>query len=315
MPFCTAWGQFAPRAGEPGTTAIPNDSNILIDWAATCVITAGWIDYQDTSLGKVNWGGPLFATGQADGTTISLGDKGTAILTFNTPIVDGPGFDFVVFENGFNVKDDLDFLELAFVEVSSDGQHFVRFPSACLRDTLKQIGNFDGSKATTVHNLAGKYTARFGTPFDLNELKDSVNLNLNQITHIKIIDVGGSISPAFASRDALGRIINDPYPTPFPQGGFDLDAVGVCYNQQYPTGIAPHADQLSLWPNPARAGIEVHFSQHHLGASWRLFDINGKMITNGNSDTIATANLTSGFYQVVYFDGQKTITAKLVIQP
>ena len=31
-----------------------------------------------------------------------VGDGGSAILTFDTPIANGPGFDFAVFENGFS---------------------------------------------------------------------------------------------------------------------------------------------------------------------------------------------------------------------
>ena len=34
----------------------------------------------------------------------------------------------------------------------------------------------------------------------------------------------GSISEGQATRDSRGGIVNDPFPTPFPSSGFDLDA-------------------------------------------------------------------------------------------
>lgn len=54
-------------------------------------------------------------------------------------------------------------------------------------------------------------------------------LNLNSVTHIRIVDVVGSIDPLYATRDSLNRVINDPWPTFFETGGFDLDAVGVIH--------------------------------------------------------------------------------------
>ena len=34
----------------------------------------------------------------------------------------------------------------------------------------------------------------------------------------------------YASYDSQGNIINDPFPTPFETGGFDLDAIGVIHS-------------------------------------------------------------------------------------
>ena len=54
------------------------------------------------------------ALGKADDAPVSLGDGGYAVVTFDKPITNGPGYDFAVFENGLNDS----FLELAFVVVS-----------------------------------------------------------------------------------------------------------------------------------------------------------------------------------------------------
>jgi hypothetical protein len=150
-------------------------------------------------------------------------------LLFPQLIANGPGADFAVFENGF----DNTFLELAFVEVSSDGTNFVRFPTVSLTQTQIQIDqaddNFAGIDPTDINGFAGKYRAGFGMPFDLATIAGTMNLDVNRVTHVRIIDVIGSLNPAFARTDSASppHLINDPWPTPFASGGFDLDAIGV----------------------------------------------------------------------------------------
>src|SRR5436190_1349772 len=132
-----------------------------------------------------------------------------------------------VFENGFNDT----FLELAFVEVSSDGVHWVRFPAHSLTQTTQQIDQADANNSaidpTDVDGLAGKYRAGWGAPFDLAALTGKPFLDVNQVTQVRIVDVVGCLNPTYASYDSDGRVINDPWPTPFNSGGFDLDAVAV----------------------------------------------------------------------------------------
>src|SRR5262249_31074103 len=131
-----------------------------------------------------------------------------------------------VFENGFADG----FLELAFVEVSTNGADFARFPAVSLTPTATQIGSFGTLDATNLNNLAGKYRAGFGTPFDLSVVAGlSPAVDVAAIHFVRIIDVVGSINPALATHDSLGNAINDPYPTAFASGGFDLDAVGAIH--------------------------------------------------------------------------------------
>ena len=147
-----------------------------------------------------------------------------ATVGFADPVVDGPGPDFAVFENGFGDT----FLELAFVEVSSDGVHFARFPNAYLG--LSPIGRFGGHDPALIRGLAGKHRAGFGTPFDLAELAraDAVltgRLDLRNITHVRVVDIVGD----GGTLDSFGNPIYDPYPTVM-SGGFDLEAVGVFHS-------------------------------------------------------------------------------------
>ncbi len=228
-------GPFAPAAGQPGSTAIAASSPSIVGWAS---------GFQDLVRGPqdiANPGGALAsvgsgndALGPADGiSVVSLGDGGHITLTFARPILNGPGFDLAVFENSFSDT----FLELAFVEVSSNGIDFARFAAVSQTSTATQVGSFGALDPTNFHNLAGKYRASFGTPFDLSELAGvSPNVDVNNISFVRIVDVVGAINPSFGSLDSLGNLVNDPYPTAFASGGFDLDAVAALHMVPEPAG-------------------------------------------------------------------------------
>ncbi len=238
--------QFAPPAEQEGTTAIEADSDIFVAWAEEGIVQQSWMDISDTLLGKVSYGEVENIFGLADNNTISLGDGGFAKIHFSTPLINEEGFDFAVFENSFSD----DFLELAFVEVSSDGENFFRFPAVSNTQVDTQIATFGTIDATKIHNLAGKYRAMFGTPFDLEDLSGIQGLDINQITDMKIIDVIGSINPDVASYDSQNQIVNDPYPTSFASGGFDLDAIGVIHDTEHNVVIIEEDMNLIISPNP-----------------------------------------------------------------
>lgn len=246
--------QYAPPAGQDGTTAIHRDSSVFVAWASQCEIERGYTDISMPDSGFVNYGEPADVPGLADDQVVSLGDGGMATLTFEVPIANGPGPDFAVFEN--SLWDD--FLELAFVEVSSDGTNYFRFAAVSLTQTDQQVGSFGLLDATKLHNLAGKYRAAYGVPFDLEELDGNINLDVNHIFSIRIVDVIGSITDDFSTFDSMENKVNDPWPTPFPSGGFDLDAVGVIHNEEN-TGVSDQSTTapLQVFPNPANNSIHI----------------------------------------------------------
>lgn len=224
-----AWaGPYAPAAGQSGSTAISRTDLRIVGWASGySSFDRGYQDVAKPTLGTASYGDAADALGLAEGTSynvVSLGDGGSITLTFDRAITNGAGADFAVFENGFGDM----FLELAFVEVSSNGSDFFRFPSVSLTPSSEQVDTWGILDPTDLHNLAGKYRQGWGTPFDLEELKDiSPLLDVSVVTHVRVIDVVGSIDPAYATRASAGNIVNDPYPTAFSSGGFDLDGVGV----------------------------------------------------------------------------------------
>src|ERR1700739_3119800 len=131
--------QFAPPAGQAGTTAMYKDSTAFIAWANFCVVQRGLQDISNPSGPKATVGDSSSAIGIADNSVVSLGDGGIAICIFQQPIVNAPGFDFAIFENSF----DGNYLELAFVEVSSDGINFFRFPATSNTQDTLQTGSFN----------------------------------------------------------------------------------------------------------------------------------------------------------------------------
>jgi hypothetical protein len=216
---------YPPRPSAPGTTAISHDDPRFVGWATG-------VEHYRPGPGVVGaiWMMPSQALGPAgtDSTeVVVLGEAGTITLTFNPPITNEKGFDFVVFENSFT---DDSFLELAFVEVSSDGNQFVRFDSA-FRDPITPCGNCSGT-ADQIGGLAGTYRLGFGTPFDLDALKNSPlvrsgAIDLNAISHVRIVDIVGDGK----TLDSFGREIIDPL-VGSPTAGFDLDAIGVLHQKK-----------------------------------------------------------------------------------
>ncbi len=314
--------QFAPPAGQAGSTAIHKDSSIFAGWAAGCEIVRGLQDISNPGLGYADTGDSTMALGKA-GTNgvVSLGDGGYAIITFNAPVFNGPGWDFAVFENSFSD----DFLELAFVEVSSDGINFFRFPATSLTQDTVQTNSFGSTDATKINNLAGKYRANYGTPFDLEELKDESGLDVNNITHIKIIDVVGSINDAYATYDQHGNKVNDPYPTAFSSSGFDLDAVGVIHQLETSVRDAvARKIQLEVFPNPVQSNSIVRFYLDDFSVpAISLFDLSGKeifrlnkpeYIFGENAVILPEINFPAGTYILKAETGNGVGVKKIVIK-
>ncbi len=240
---------FCAAASQTPTTAIAHDDPRFVDWAS------GWKDVSYGANCAEEWRTPHLACGKA-GTSVfdivCLGDGGSITMTFDNAIRDGEGFDFAVFENSFDEK----FLELAYVEVSSDGVNFVRFPS--LSFMIPGFEDFEygdpppigssGSEnadARLVYNLASKYSIGNGHPFDLAELKYAYDfamsaectfsdeyknhiiqnypkLNVQNVKYVRIVDIIGD----GRNRDSEGYPICDPCNC-VGSAGFDLDAIGV----------------------------------------------------------------------------------------
>lgn len=219
---------------------IASDDPSIIGWAT------GWENYQPADSLGTAWTDPEKALGPASGNhfdVVSLGEReavsdglpGQITLTFDVPIENTEGPDLAIFENAF-AAGDLLFGEFAYVEISSDGVNFFRFP--CVSLTEEYVGEYGYLDPTNIFNLAGRYQNAYGvflgTPFDFDDFVDSSavingDLDLTQITHVKIVDIPGSgeyndEAPLFGYDEI--HAIYDAYPT-VDSAGFDLEAVAV----------------------------------------------------------------------------------------
>jgi hypothetical protein len=205
-------------ATQSPTDAVSMDADIWAGWASQV------IDYTVGAEVDEEWSDPQLALGPATGDSfdiVALGEGGQITLGFEPAIRDGEGWDLAVFENSFSDT----FLELAWVEVSSDGEHFARLDSASL--TVDPVDAFGGIEPRRLGGLAGKFRRGWGTPFDLAQLRQHTYvqrglLDLHRITHVRVVDiVGDGDAP-----DSFDRPIQDPFPT-VESAGFDLEAVGA----------------------------------------------------------------------------------------
>lgn len=280
---------YPPQAGVAGTTAIHKDSTAYVAWATGITVERGYMNIANPSLGVVSVGNPNDALGAPTGPIVSLGDKGTAVLTFTKPIYDGPGFDFAVFENGGT-----SFLELAVVEVSSDGINFFGFPTHSLTQTATQVGSFGTPLAENLNNIAGKYAGTYGTPFDLSEITANPLLDKQNITHVKVIDVVGTIDPQYGTLDSFGNLINDSYPTPFNSGGFDLQAVGVINEKVASSNPSHNTIQANVYPNPASDILNIQTAESITNVT--AYNISGQKVLQANTQTLNVSALKAGVY-------------------
>lgn len=281
-------------------------------WANACTVVRGPQKIDEPLLGKASFGEDNEAGGPADNVVVSLGDGGMAIISFGQSFSNNPGPDFAVFENSFDGR----YLELAFVEVSSDSIKWIRFPSRSDIPTATQTGIFGITDPGMLHNLAGKYPAMFGTPFFLEDISDSAGIDLQNVRFIRIIDVIGTINPLYCSYDSRGIPVNDPWPTPFPQSGFDLDAVALT-DISLLSSENESFEAVNLFPNPVNDRLMVELPAGR-GAYLRVRDTNGRLAgrfdINENVTEISLGYLCPGMYiaEILFRDGSPTVFKRFV---
>ena len=227
------------------------------------------------------WNDPNKALGPATGKNfhiVSLGDldageiaagvePGRLTLSFGEAIRNAGGYDFAVFENAFvssyntgggSVAGQM-LGELGYVEVSSNGRDFVRFPSVSLTARpVEPVWPYGTIEISDIHNLAGKHPNASGlctgTPFDLSDvaadpLVTGGSVDINDIRYVRIVDIPGSgdffdeaeqfIDPATSPIWAYytgAHAVYDAWVT-WGSGGIDIEAVGVLNEQEYEADI------------------------------------------------------------------------------
>jgi hypothetical protein len=157
--------------------------------------------------------GPPVGTGDLFGSfdVVSLGDEGEIIVELGRYIVDGPGPDFIVFENPFNIGSDPTnpFAEPGEVSVSEDGVKWTAFP--CVGPFQCDVNGFPYGMCAgwrPVYSNPDNGISPFdpasagGDPFDL------ADIGVKRAKFIRIRD--------------MNRVCGGA-----PTAGFDLDAISI----------------------------------------------------------------------------------------
>lgn len=183
------------------------------------VTGVGFTAAPDLALGAPIGGGA--SQGSID--TYTLGSGGSLTLRMEPAVVDGGGADLLVCENPFFVTGTLQsFVEAAFVEVSSDGTHFARFPTSYTGPETA-LPPFSGIPPARYRGFAGvlpvsanppvvdplNLTAAGGDTFDLRDLINdplvlAEQLDLGAVRFVRLVDV-----VAGAAQDSAGKTVFD----------------------------------------------------------------------------------------------------------
>jgi len=161
--------------------------------------------FPDVVYGPPRGGGLL--AGSLD--VLSLGNGGSIVVELGTTIVDGPGADFTVFENPFEIGGDPErpYADVGTVEVSADGVVWHAFSCTATSYPYGPCAGWHPVLANADANGIDPLdpSASGGDPFDLADLR--VDGGPSEATHVRITD-----------RADL-------------PGDFDLDAVGVVHGR------------------------------------------------------------------------------------
>jgi len=181
---------FAAPGDFDGPYSLHGVTPDVANWWATSVVGSSGQSPPENILGPVDGS---CAVGSLGGGWITVG--------FDQAITNGPGDDFAVWENGFVVSGTGGrmYAELGYVDVSTDGENWVEFPSVYL-EAEEGTPNID---PTYVYNLAGNYEAHYipfenreGTPFNLDDILGTPEVlaglvDPNEINYIRLQDIIG----------------------------------------------------------------------------------------------------------------------------
>ncbi|MCD4654229.1 hypothetical protein K8T06_09865 [bacterium] len=235
--------------------------------------------------------GPPKGAGDSAGSVdvLSLGDGGVIVLEFIDNIVsNGPGPDLIIFENAFLAGGNPEYVysEVAFIEVSSNGVDYFRFPNDYNPDG-EPINNpsnwwgFAGVQPCLSHpDNSIDPTDPLVSGGDLFDLDD---VGLNEIRFIRIIDTNEG---DFAALDDDGDVIYDPGIPGGDNAGFDLDAVAAVYSTEIsptptvtpvatatPTIPPSFSFHLTLSTDHLYAGEQFVLETHYYNPGDTLFEI------------------------------------------
>ncbi|MEE9394955.1 MAG: hypothetical protein V3W41_20905 [Planctomycetota bacterium] len=251
---------------------------------------------------------------------LSLGEGGDVTLGFGVTIVDGPGADFSVFENGFEFPSGsgMIFSEVVFVEVSSNGIDFARFPTTFgapsvphLQFNATAMGSYDGFAGGTpvladvgVNSIDPANPAiSGGDAFDLARLASdplvtSNLVDLQNISFLRLVDV-----VAGQAVDSSGVTVYDDFGSL--NDSADINAVAVINHAGNQSALSP--DIVIDYDALGRIEITI-FDPSGLGAL-----VSSSFILSANFIPLTTTQIAQFFDLVSILPNEITLRSKFVI--
>ena len=166
-----------------------------------------------TSLPDIVMGPPQGAGDHMGGLdVVSLGEGGEIVVGFAPrAIKDGPGPDFIVFENAFFVAGDPQnpFAERGEVSVSEDGATWKTFPCTATKAPFGACSGWKPVYSSPENGISPFDVARAG-----GEAYDLADVGLSRARFVRVRDVGATKCPS------------DP-PQKTTNLGYDLDAIAI----------------------------------------------------------------------------------------
>ncbi len=195
-----------------------------------------------------------YAPCNAPAELLSLGHGGSITLAFtDNRIVDGPGADFLIFENVFiNLWTNEPFMEAGTVAVSQDGITFMTFSF----DTLAHAGLAGVTPTRSTQNPTD-VAASGADAFDLAQV------GLGWARYVRITDMGDLWQEG-----------------PF-NGDFDLDAVVAIHSQadEIDSPQPASAQVLASFPNPFNQATTIRLTlQQEQPVQLRIYAVNGQLL-------------------------------------
>lgn len=201
--------------------SINKDDSSIVAWAIGVEVE------RDANVTDGNY---YDAVGKTQNTEyVSLANGGKATVTFDRLIQNEYGFDFVVFSHG-------NMINTAFVEVSSDGENYFRFPAASMATDNETA--YTGDMYT---NLAGVYNTGYGIAFDLDDLEDNADLDKYAVRYVRVIGVKSGVDT-----DSASNIIYDAATTGFLFAGIGVINGGEPYQVADMSGLLTTSESYEI---------------------------------------------------------------------
>jgi hypothetical protein len=202
------------EASEAASDAGPGEGGLAADRFVTGV--ASFTPGPCAGFGQSKMPGIVEGPPKGGGATqgsldvVSLGVGGEIVLSFApNAIVDGPGVDFIVFENPFDIGGNPDdpYAEPGEVSVSDDGTTWATYPCTATSYPYGECAGWHPVYSAPGNGISPvDPSTAGGDPFDL------ADVGLSEARFVRIRDVSGEVCP-----DAGGPTAD----------GFDLDAISI----------------------------------------------------------------------------------------